>query len=156
MNHELTLERARPEHAEMLTSIAVESKRHWGYPEQWIRIWIPQLTITRQYIDENETWLASVNGKAAGFVALKQERDGAWWLDHLWVRPGEMGQGVGAALFRQAVKRARARGASALWVESDPNAQSFYEKMGAHKVGESVGEVEGQPRILPVMEIYIK
>ena len=40
-------------------------------------------------------------------------------------------------------------------IESDPNAQGFYERMGAKVVGEHVGEVEGQPRILPVLEVIL-
>ena len=151
MKQELTLERARPEHAEMLTRIAIESKRHWGYPEAWIQIWIPQLTISPQYITENETWLASINDEPCAFYSLKQE-DGVWWLDNLWVRPGAMGQGLGAALFRHAGKRAKLCGAPTLRIESDPHAQSFYERMGARKVDERRGEVGGQPRVLPILE----
>ena len=38
-------------------------------------------------------------------------------------------------------------------IESDPNAQGFYERMGATKVGEVAGEANGQPRILPLLTI---
>jgi GNAT superfamily N-acetyltransferase len=154
MKQELTLERARLEHAEILTHIAIESKRHWGYPEAWIQIWKPQLTVSPEYILENETWLASINDEPAGFYSLKEE-NGSWWLDHLWVRVEAMGQGLGAFLFRHAKRRAKLCGASTLRIESDPNAQGFYEKMGARKVEERHGEVDGQPRVLPVMEIRL-
>lgn len=154
MRQELTLECAKPEHAETLTRIAIESKRHWGYPETWIQFWLPQLTISPQYISENETWLASINDEPAGFYALREEK-GLWWLDHLWVRPDAMGQGLGVFLFRHAKRRAKLCGASKLTIESDPHAQSFYEKMGARKEDESCSEVEGHPRVLPVMEIQL-
>jgi GNAT superfamily N-acetyltransferase len=154
MKQELTLERARPEHTETLTRIAIESKRHWGYPEAWIQIWTPQLTISSEYILENETWLASINDEPAGFYSLKKE-NGTWWLDHLWVRPEAMGQGVGATLFRHAMMRCRAWGGSSLMIESDPNAEGFYQKMGAVKVEERRSEVDGQPRILPVMKLNL-
>ena len=45
--------------------------------------------------------------------------------------------------------------ASVLKIEADPNAQSFYERMGARKVGEHHSEVFGQPRTLPVMEVAV-
>ena len=154
MKPELTLVRARPEHAETLTRIAIESKRHWGYPEKWIQIWIPQLTISPQYISANETWLASINDEPSAFYSLKEEKD-TCWLDHLWVRPEAMGQGLGATLFRHARRRAKLRGASILKVESDPNAQGFYEKMGARKVDENSGEMDGQARFLPVLELNL-
>ncbi len=149
---ELTLQRARPEHASALTTIAVAAKRHWGYPERWIELWSPALTVTPDYVSENETWLAALDEEPAAFYALREE-EGRVWLDHLWVKPEAMGQGLGAFLFRHAMRRCRRRGATVLCIESDPNAQGFYEKMGARKVGEHRGEVDGLPRILPVLEI---
>ncbi|NOH04525.1 MAG: hypothetical protein HND47_22430 [Chloroflexi bacterium] len=29
---------ARPEHADVLTGITISAKRHWDYPEAWIKI----------------------------------------------------------------------------------------------------------------------
>jgi hypothetical protein len=42
-----------------------------------------------------------------------------------------------------------------LEIESDPNAQGFYERMGAKVVGDHVGEVDGELRILPVLEMVL-
>ena len=42
-----------------------------------------------------------------------------------------------------------------LEIESDPNAQGFYERMGAKKVGEAVGELDGQARVLPILELIL-
>jgi GNAT superfamily N-acetyltransferase len=47
-------------------------------------------------------------------------------LEHLWVLPDWMGQGIGRALFRHAAERAAARGALSLTIEADPNAEPFY------------------------------
>ena len=154
MKRELTLQRAKSEHAEALTRIAIASKRHWGYPERWIEIWTPQLTISPEYILANETWLAAINEEPAAFYALKAEDD-VWWLDHLWVLPEAMGQGLGAFLFRHALMRCRLWHVSMLRIESDPNAVGFYEKMGAHKVGVQRGAVDDQLRVLPLMEILL-
>ena len=38
-------------------------------------------------------------------------------------------------------------------LEADPHAMGFYEKMGMHKIEERHSAVEGQPRILPIMEM---
>lgn len=32
---------ADPQHAGVLTEIAIAAKRHWNYPETWIQFWIP-------------------------------------------------------------------------------------------------------------------
>ena len=151
---DLTIEPARPEHANVLTQIAVSAKRRWDYPERWIELWLPALTISPNYISKHETWMAVNDEKPLGFYSLNKEDD-SLWLDNLWILPEFMGQGIGSRLFHHALERSKALGASILKIESDPNAQSFYEKMGARKIGEHQSEVDGQARILPVMEISL-
>ncbi|MFN8383682.1 MAG: GNAT family N-acetyltransferase [Anaerolineales bacterium] len=148
------IEKAQAEQASTLTKIAISAKRHWNYPERWIELWTPALTISPDYISKHETWLAIINEKPVGFYSLVQD-DEAFWLDNLWILPDFMGKGIGKKLFQHVLERCRALNVSALKIEADPNAQSFYEKMGAHKVGERHSQVDGQPRILPIMEINL-
>ncbi len=150
----MKIERALLEHAGILTEIAISAKRRWNYPERWIEIWLPSLTISPEYISQNETWMAVVDLVPAGFYSLHEDSE-SLWLDNLWVLPEFMGQGIGKQLFAHAFERNKILGASILKIEADPNAQSFYEKMGAHKVGEHHSQVDGQPRILPIMEINL-
>lgn len=146
--------RATPEQSEALTTIAIAAKRHWNYPESWIQTWLPSLTVTAEYIQSNETWVAIEGELYVAYYSLKQD-DEFLWLDNLWVLPEFIGQGIGKQLFHHAVERSRATGANVLKIEADPNAQDFYEKMGAQKIGEHHTEVEGQPRVLPIMEIIL-
>ena len=146
--------RATPEQAEILTPITVTAKRHWNYPESWMQAWLPSLTITSEYILANETWAAVEGETCVAYCSLKQDNE-SLWLDNLWVLPEFMGQGIGRELFHHALERSRSLGAATLKIESDPNAQDFYEKMGARKIGERHTEVDGQPRVLPVMEINL-
>jgi len=148
------IEKARPEHADVLTDIAISAKRHWNYPERWIELWHPLLTISPEYISQNETWMAVVDLKPAGFYSLHKDGE-SLWLDNLWVLPNFMGQGIGKQLFQHALAKGHTLGTFILKIEADPNAQSFYEKMGARKVGEHHSQVDGQPRILPIMEINL-
>jgi GNAT superfamily N-acetyltransferase len=150
---ELLILPAQPGQADALTEIAIAAKRHWNYPERWIQIWSPVLTISAGYISANETWVAVVEGKLAAWYSLKSDA-GDLWLDNLWVSPGYMGKGIGGELFSHALERSRMRGANILKIEADPNAESFYTRMGARRVGEHRGEADGQPRILPVLEIH--
>jgi ribosomal protein S18 acetylase RimI-like enzyme len=147
----LEVRRATPDQAEALTQIAFTSKRHWGYPERWIQIWSPLLTIFPEFIETNDTYVACINEKPVGFCAISIE-EGRASVEHLWVLPAYMGKGIGAALFRHMISRCKDLGVGVLEIESDPNAQGFYECMGAKVVGEHVGEVGGQPHILPVLE----
>lgn len=148
------IRRAHPADANALTVIAISAKRHWGYPERWIEIWRPQLTFSPQYFEENESWAAVMNGAPVAFYTL-QEQQGNAWLENLWVLPEWMGRGIGKRLFLHAVDMARQRGYTLLQLEADPNAVGFYEKMGMRRVGERQSEIEGQPRILPIMEMAL-
>lgn len=146
--------RAQSAHADDLSRITVAAKRHWGYPERWMQIWQPLLTISPDYISENEIWMKTITNEPVAYYSLKQAGD-ELWLDNLWVLPEHMGKGIGKELFNHAMERSRQRGAFKFKIEADPNAEAFYERMGARRVGEHRGEIEGQVRILPVMEIKL-
>ena len=143
--------RARPEQAERLTQVAHAAKSYWGYPSQWIEMWHNQLTITKQFILQNEVYAAVDDDEAIlGFYALAGSGE-RMVLEHLWVQPRSLRGGVGRKLFDHAVQLATEIGAKRIEIESDPNAEAFYQKMGAETIGEVTYELEGLPRSLPLM-----
>jgi ribosomal protein S18 acetylase RimI-like enzyme len=140
--------------ASALSQIAFAAKAYWGYPERWLEIWKPQLTVSPEYFEKNESWVAEADGNLIAFYTL-QEKVGNAWIENLWVSPEFIGKGVGKKLFLHAAALSRERGYKILQLEADPNAVGFYEKMGMHKIGERHSEVEGQLRILPIMEMKL-
>lgn len=150
----LKIRRADVDEAKVLTHIAVSAKRYWGYPEHWMEIWTPQLTFTPEYFEENESWVAVDGDQQIGFYTL-QDKNGKAWIENLWVLPEYIGKGIGKRLFLHALELARQRGYQTLQLEADPNAVGFYEKMGMYKIGERRSEVDGEPRILPIMEMKL-
>jgi GNAT superfamily N-acetyltransferase len=145
---------AKPADAARLTEIAFAAKRHWRYPERWIESWRDTLTITPQFLATHETFSAVIDDQVVGFYSLGQ-KDGKADLLHLWVLPDRMGRGIGRALFCHAVERAKALGFRALEIESDPNAESFYQRMGARRVGVKIHTVEQQQRELPTLSYAV-
>ena len=145
----MKIERATTEHAEALTNIAFAAKRHWNYPESWIAGWTQLLTITPEYIATNEVYAAFSGTLPIGFYAMVVTPDTAD-LDHLWVHPRFIGTGVGRQLFEHAVRTAREAEITRFTIESDPNAEGFYRRMGAVAIGQTVTEIEGQKRFLPI------
>jgi GNAT superfamily N-acetyltransferase len=148
----LELRAARLEECAALTALAHAAKRHWRYPEEWIALWARDLTVTPALLREAIVRVAVHAGVVGAFYAL----DGStttFELEHFWVRPADMGRGVGRALFDDALCTARAAGARAIRIASDPNAEGFYCRMGAHRVG----EVESTPsgRRLPLLRVEI-
>ena len=148
----MTLRRALPADAESLTKIAHDAKRHWGYPESWIQHWKTDLTITPEYLADHQVFVAESEAQVVGFYALVSD-EGRAELDHLWVSPEHIGTGVGKSLFFHAMQDAAAREISDVQISSDPNAEGFYSKMGAYRIGETVSEIDGQPRSLPLMNV---
>ena len=143
------IRRAVAADAEALTVIAHAAKRHWRYPEAWIALWRGDLTLTPQFIERYPVYCAVeadtvVAVSALVFAAADCE------LEHFWVAPTRMGTGLGRALFAHAVERCRGIGARRLWINADPNAEGFYERMGARRVGEVPSTPAG--RMLPRLE----
>lgn len=148
------IRRALPADAETLSRIAIAAKRHWQYPERWMDLWLPQLTFAPEYFEVHESWVVEQEGLPVAFSTL-EERDDAFWVENMWVMPEYMGMGMGRKLFLHAVELARQRGFNYLQLEAEPNAVGFYEKMGLRIIGQHQYELEGQPRILPLMEISL-
>jgi GNAT superfamily N-acetyltransferase len=146
--------RASPDDADALTRVAFAAKRYWGYPERWISHWSESLTVTPEFVRDNEVYAAVVGGEPFGFYALAgtgHELE----LEHLWVSPAWIGSGAGRLLFGHALDRATSRGAKHVEIEADPNAEGFYLRMGARRAGENVYEIEGQRRVLPRMVVEL-
>ena len=154
MDGEVEIGRASSGDAEVLTRIAFASKRYWGYPERWISHWSETLTITPEFVRDDDVYVAVVGGEPIGFYALTgRGRD--LELEHLWVSPAWIGSGAGRLLFEHAMDRAAARGAKHVEIEADPNAEGFYLKMGARRASENVYEIEGHRRVLPRMVVEL-
>jgi len=151
----IEITRARPAQAAELTRIAIAAKAHWGYPERWMALWAPLLAISPDYIATNEVWAAALGPEIAGFYSLT-DLGRAVSLENMWVLPRYIRQGLGRGLFSHALARCRQLGYETLRIEADPHAQGFYEHMGAHKIGEHVDLLDGQPRILPLLEMALR
>jgi GNAT superfamily N-acetyltransferase len=138
--------------ASVLTNIAFDAKRYWGYPEHWIKHWESDLTISSDFILDNHVYVAEEDGKIQGFYALIVNGNQAE-LDHMWVTPACIGTGVGKALFLDAMERAAELKVHAVEISADPNAAGFYRRMGATQVGETDSSFDGVTRKLPRLKI---
>ena len=143
---------AATDEADLLTRIALEAKRYWGYPEHWIKHWEADLTISPEFIRDNHVYVAEDEGEVRGFYALCVSGEKAE-LEHMWVTLACIGTGVGKELFLDAMERAAALDVRDVELTADPNAAGFYERMGAKQIGETDSPVDGLPRKLPRLKI---
>jgi len=149
------IRRAGPGDADALSRVASAAKGHWGYPDGWMERWREGLTISPEFVSQREIYAAFVEGEPVGFYALHEEGQKIE-LEHLWVLPERMGLGLGRALFDHALGRAAALDAEVLGIEADPNAEGFYRRMGARRVGEIVYELDGRERVLPLLAVEVR
>jgi GNAT superfamily N-acetyltransferase len=144
----IEIRRAVSTDSERATELARLAKAHWGYPAEWLDAWRDNLAITAEDIEKHRTFVASLDGEVVGVCQI-QEGDVGAILEHVWVDPSAHGKGVGRALVEHA--KSQARGVIA--VVADPNAERFYIKLGATRVGDVNAPMPGAPtRKLPLLE----
>ena len=131
----VSIRRAIPDDAATLTRLARQAKASWGYPSELLSLWESELLVTRQFIAENAVFNAVSDEAILGFCALCRCDEGLE-LEHMWVRTDRLGEGIGRALWAHVATYLEDVGADSLRIVSDPNAEGFYLKMGAVRVGE--------------------
>jgi GNAT superfamily N-acetyltransferase len=82
-------------------------------------------------------------GTVVGFIAVA-ERDGATWVDQLWVHPSRMRRGIGSILLHLVLSRV-AGPVRLHTFEPNRGARRFCERHGFHAVGFSDGSGSGSP-----------
>src|SRR5687768_9822239 len=143
---------ASADESPILTKIAHDAKRHWGYPEHWIKHWEADLTVSPEFIRSNYVYVFERDGDIVGFYALCV-KDRKAELEHMWVTPAWIGTGIGKELFLDAMDRAATLEVREIEISADPNAAGFYERMGASQIGETDASMDGQVRKLPRLKI---
>ena len=138
----------RPEESQQLTELILRSKAHWGYSAEFMARVRSELILHAKDVVPHRTLVSELDGRLAG-VATVTGTPPRGELDLLFVDPWAMGRGVGRELFLEAAHRSRAEGFEELDIVADPGAESFYLKMGAARVGESVSPSTG--RALPLL-----
>ncbi|MBV8516623.1 MAG: GNAT family N-acetyltransferase [Acidobacteria bacterium] len=145
----IAIRRAVGSDAPRATELARLAKAHWGYPADWLAAWRDDLSLSPDDIERHETFVAELNGEVVGVCQL-QQAGGPSMLEHVWVDPRCHGQGVGRAL----VTHAQGRASGPIAIVADPNAERFYLKLGARRVGDVAAPMPGAPRrSLPLLEL---
>ncbi len=148
------IRRARPDEAHTLTELALRSKAHWGYDAPFMAECRRVMTLTPAYFDRHPVYTLESGGRALGIYALTDRHDGSAEIDLLFVEPDAIGMGYGAQLWRHAVATAHSLGFRQLLVESDPNAEGFYRRMGMTRIAEHESNVQAG-RMLPILHLTL-
>lgn len=145
----LAIVRAEEVDCPTLTAISKAAKAHWGYPQEWLDLWEAVLTITPTLMKEGFIYKLVDDQEILGFCMLLDEGD-KLEIEHLWIRPKYMGQGLGSCLLQGALDRVIRKSHVTLSVVADPNVTGFYEKFGLVTVDYLPSQPAG--RELPLMQ----
>lgn len=148
------IRRALPEEAGLLTELALRSKGHWGYTQEFLAACRAELTVSPEIISSSAVFVLEDGGRVVGFYGLREQGDELDLL-YLFVEPSEIRSGRGRLLWEHAVKTASVLGFRSISIESDPAAEGFYRAVGARRVGVVPSNVlEG--RVLPLLKFHLR
>jgi predicted N-acetyltransferase YhbS len=156
MSKLLKIRKAFPEEAGFLSRLALRSKAHWGYSEDFLEACRSELTVDASRIASNDCQcFVAVDGDLIiGFYTLESMSANSCELDALFVEPKRIGSGVGGILVKHAIQSLSGRGVERLIIQGDPHATEFYIAIGARQVGtRESNSIPG--RNLPLFEIDI-
>ena len=142
------IKKAELQDLETLNKISVESKRYWNYPEEWIKKWKDELTITTAEFTNQSIYKLICQESIVGFCSMN-ETETNYNVLHLWVRPKFIGKGLGKFLLNETLSKVVIKNKDIV-LEADPNAEKFYQSQGF----ETFDKIESYPkgRYLPVMK----
>jgi ribosomal protein S18 acetylase RimI-like enzyme len=137
----------------ILTEITKKSKAYWGYSEEQILKWNDNLTISADYIETNSVFKLVNEDKIVGYYSYIAEGEKSVILDNLFVLPEYIGKGFGKYLMTDFINRMRNEKFEKITLDSEPNAENFYLKIGFKKIGEFETSIKN--RFMPVMEMNL-
>lgn len=149
----MKIEKAIPNDNDILTELTKKSKAFWGYSEQQILKWNDNLTISKVYIENNNTFKLSIENKIIGYYSYIIYEENFVKLDNLFLLPSFIGKGFGNILINDFLKRIKQEGFEKIVLNSEPNAERFYLKFGFIKIGETETSIKN--RFMPIMEMKL-
>ncbi len=151
MTAAIALRPATSQELPALSALCLRSKAYWGYDEAFMAACVETLTLTEADLTVSPLIVAQVGDQMAGMAQLAYVGE-ELEIDALFVDPPFIGTGCGRVLFDWCVDTAKSMGAPYLRIEADPGAASFYERMGAVRIGEAPSAAI-KDRMLPLLRL---
>lgn len=147
---------AGPGDAKTLSSLAFRSKASWGYDIEFMKRCRDELTYSGEDIDAPRFrfHVCELDDELVGFYALEILSKIGAELEGLFVKPELIGRGIGKLLIDHLRLEAELLGIQTITIQGDPNAEEFYESIGARSAGyRESASIPG--RFLPVFKLEI-
>lgn len=145
------IRRGQVQDCHLLSHLAYKSKGYWGYTEDFLQQCKEDLTVTKEYIEENPVFVMESDNTIIAFYSFTIND---MKLDALFIDPDYIGKGLGKIIWDHLLNKAKELGISEFTLDSEPNAEGFYLKMGAKNVGSTPSTVFPD-RHLPLMKVKV-
>jgi len=134
---------------DLLIDLTYRAKASWGYDAEFMDLLRVDIQITPDMF-KRDTFMTSVQGqRILGYAQLKPvDEPDRLYLENLYVEPDAQGIGLGRLLIEWAFAETARQGFDWLEWDSDPNAASFYRKMGGELISETESTLRAG-RIIP-------
>jgi len=116
---------------EIMKKLMRAGKGFWGYPEEGLDRFMATFgNRDEAYFQNTFGFIAEENDQVIGYYLFKTDKDEPM-LDDFFLDTRLIGKGYGRKLWDHCIGQAREKGWLSFTFWSDPNAQPFYEHMGA-------------------------
>lgn len=147
----LEIQKAKPTNHILLTQITFDGKAYWGYSQEQIQKWAEDLTITSQYIEDNEVYNLLVDDEIIGYYSSLKINEKEIRLDYLFLFAKYIGKGYGNLMMLHFLEEAKVKKLKRITLEAEPKAEDFYKKFGFVTYGQRESSIKG--RFLPLMKL---
>ena len=138
---------------EKLRILARDSEAHWGYDEEFMRIFDETYNITEDFIRNSPVYLLREDDSIVAFWGMVYE-DYGWELEYFYVSESSLMKGYGKTMWNHLVSWSREQNITEFEFVTSPQAIGFYEKMGVIHDCNVKSTIDG--REIPHLRFYIK
>ncbi len=149
----MKIQRAKKEDHSILSEITYLGKSYWGYEKEQLEKWKDDLTITTDYIKNNETYKLIIENKIIGYYSILKTSKDEIKLDNIFILPEYIGKGYGKVLMIDCINKVRKLSVKTIVLDSEPNAEKFYTKLGFEVCGQLKSSIKN--RYLPKMKFNL-
>lgn len=149
----LTVRKAKPEYAKILSALAIRSKASWGYEKSWLEACKPELVISESQLENWAGYVVEIDNEIAGFWCREIKEDLS--DGRLFVEPKFIKHGCGRMLWKALRNDLMKSGLKYITLLADPNAAPFYIKLGGKELRKEDSQIF-PGRKLPVIRIPLQ
>ena len=154
MKSHYIIKRARADNVEVLNDIMKRSIAIWDYSAKEIEETTQKLAITTESMDKSICCIVELNGLIKGFFCIEPSKSEKTSEAKFYIEPDSIREGLGTILWKHVISELTNKEIKHFKILVDRNAQGFYEKLGAIKVGEQTSEIV-ENYMIPIMKYNI-